>query len=533
MKKSRIWQIGLGVVLVAAMAIPMVSCGSSSSATTSQTTSATTTTTSATTTKTTTTATTSATTTATTTSAVKKFIGLADVPTISNKTPINVALEAGGSAGVIIPYIEKFSQKTGVPVTTESMIMTVIYPKINVELLSGTGAYDITVVEGSTTCEWAPYLWKMNDLADRFDPQGRAGLAADMAGIHPAMLRTSSDADNNLMGMVYYTYQQVMLLRQDIFDNATEKANFKTKYGYDLAPATTQQQVLDQGAFFTRAKGETLAGKPLTEQVYGLSIMAGQFEINDEFFTHIYGDGGGFFTTIRDANGKVTEFRITKKDYNVQVNAMKQYKMELPYASPGCLTGFWDFCSAQMESGLTVVIPHMYVSLDQWCWGVQEKVGGTLGLYQVVGGQGYIGGFHQAVALASKNPEASYWLARYVASYENQNAMAHDGWSSPRMDVYETPANQVAYSPTKGGVYRSMTQRGAILRKVWDYQVQFTNDYVEFNDDAMGKIYEQEIVILHKGAIGDYSPEECINQLSQVSIDLGNKFSSIPHTWEK
>lgn len=92
------------------------------------------------------------------TSANAKHFGLADIPEIKNKRPIHMALEAGGSADLIIPYIKKSSEKTGVPVTTESMVMTVIYPKINIEFISGTGAYNITVMKASTTNERAPFL---------------------------------------------------------------------------------------------------------------------------------------------------------------------------------------------------------------------------------------------------------------------------------------------------------------------------------------------------------------------------------------
>jgi len=526
MNKSRIWQIGLGVVLVAAMAIPAVSCSSSPSSATTTSASTTSATTTKTTTSATTTKTTTATSTTTTSSAAKKFIGLDDIPAISNKTTINVALNAGDSADTIIPYIKKFEAKTGVTVTTESMIITDIYPKLNAELLAGTGSYDIIVVETYNTCEWTPYLWKMADLAEKYDPQGKAGLDADLAGHHNAMVRACSDAEGNVIGLPYYTYQQVMFLRQDLIDNAEEKAAFKNRYGYELGVPINQQQIIDLGEFFTRKTGEMLAGKALENDIYGLSIMAGQFEINDEFFTHIYGAGAAYMDTIRDASGKVEKFVITKKDIAVQVQEMKNYKQEIPFSSPDCLTGFWDFATAQFESGFTACLPHMYVSLDQWASGVKEDAGGELQLYPVVDGQGYIGGFHQSIAKASRNPEASYWLARYISSYECQDEMGNKGWSAVRMDVYETPKNMS--TDQSSTVYRKMGQRGAVLRKVWDAMEPYIHNYAMFNSDAYGKIYEQQIVILHKTAIGDYSPEDGINLLTSTTEELQNKFGSVP-----
>jgi hypothetical protein len=55
--------------------------------------------------------------------AIKPFKGLADIPEIKNKRPIHVALEAGGGAEIQLKYIKKFSEKTGVPVTHELMLM--------------------------------------------------------------------------------------------------------------------------------------------------------------------------------------------------------------------------------------------------------------------------------------------------------------------------------------------------------------------------------------------------------------------------
>ena len=97
---------------------------------------------------------------------------LDDIPEIENKTAINVALEAGGAADLIIPYLQAFSEKTGIPVTSESMVFATLYSKEVVELQSGTGAYDLVVTETSWTNEWQEFLHSMEDLADQYDPAG-------------------------------------------------------------------------------------------------------------------------------------------------------------------------------------------------------------------------------------------------------------------------------------------------------------------------------------------------------------------------
>jgi multiple sugar transport system substrate-binding protein len=539
MRKSRLVQIIIGVLLIAAMAIPMVACSSdttsatTTSATTTKTTtatsSATTTsaTTSATTTKTTTSATTTKTTTAATTtattSAVKKFEGLDDIPTLSNMNPVNVALQGNVGGSIFTPLIQEFSDKTGVPCTYEEMVMTVLYPKVNLELISGSGAYDIACVETSTTCEWSQFLYPLAELAEKYDPQGVAGLEADLDGYHPTILRACSDGNGTLYELPYYTYQQFQFVRQDCLDDPTEQAAFKAKYGYDLAAATTWQQIYDQGEFFTRSKGEMLKGVALEKDIYGLALMAGQYEINDEIFSRLYGSDGAFMRVERDANGKLDEFVLTKKDKSIMIEVLKQYKEELAFASPGCLTGFWDFTTAQMVEGLAIILPTQYASLDQWAFQTEDnQPGGKIAFPVCPGNQGYLGAFVNAIARDSDNPEACYWLTRYLSCYETQKSLIESGYSGVRMDVFNDPK----YKAPEW--YKLISARGASLRICWDYQKDYVNDYACFNSDAYGKIYEEQIVLLHQGAIGEKTVEEAIVAMNEVTLELQRKFGSIP-----
>ena len=61
--------------------------------------------------------------------------------------------------------------------------------------------------------------------------------------------------------------------RTDLLNDAGEKQAFQAKYGYALAVPQTYKQLMDIAQFFTRKKGEMLAGKPLDQDFYGV-IMA-------------------------------------------------------------------------------------------------------------------------------------------------------------------------------------------------------------------------------------------------------------------
>jgi len=246
--------------------------------------------------------------------AAQKGFGLDSIPEIKNKAPIHIMVEASGSGDTIVAFIQKFAAKTGVPVTFEMIVMSSAYAKQLNELQSYTGAYDMVMVETSWTNEWADYLIDIGSAAEQYDPQGRAGLEADLVNYDPGLLRCASTADGVLMGLTYYSYPCFQFIRKDVFENEIEKENFKAKYHYDLAPAKTWDQIHDQGEFFTRKRGELLKGEVLEHDVYGLGMMAGQFpHVQDEMAARIWSLGGHFASPVRDASGKLTGFNFTKK----------------------------------------------------------------------------------------------------------------------------------------------------------------------------------------------------------------------------
>jgi multiple sugar transport system substrate-binding protein len=462
-------------------------------------------------------------------SAAKKF-GLADIPEIKNKRPIHVAL-FGGLKVIeenVGPLVKKFEEHTGIKVTYDLMIMASVYPKTNVELVAETGAYDAIIVEASTTNEWTRFLWPLKELAAAYEPEGVGGFNRFLDGIDKSMLRTSSDRAGRLMCMPYFHYEQLHAYRKDVFDDPTERANFKKRYGYELAPPTTRQQVYDQGEFFTRKKGELLKGELLKEDLYGLALMAGRFEINDEMSTLIWGAGGHWATLVKDEYDEPKEFVITKKDKAILKEAIEYYKSLLKFCSPGCLTGFWDFTTAQFAEGRCIQIPFFYITLDTWAATVEDKVpGAKLDLIPCIGGQGYIGNFGQAVAKASRNPEAAYWFIKYLGSYESQKKVIEGGLAGIRRDVMAEPK----YKLPKW--HRNVGLKAGIIGKVWDEQLPYVDGYIHFNSSAMGKIYERQIIVMHEAAIGKITPDEAVKEMTKQTIKLQRKFGDLPIREEK
>ncbi len=88
--------------------------------------------------------------------------------------------------------------------------------------------------------------------------------------------------------------------RTDIISDPQEKKNFRGKYGYELGRPITYQQFMDISEFFTRKKGDTLAGKVLESDFYGTchSDKPGGFLWHD-YISYMVGFGADIYDPKR------------------------------------------------------------------------------------------------------------------------------------------------------------------------------------------------------------------------------------------
>jgi multiple sugar transport system substrate-binding protein len=456
--------------------------------------------------------------------------GLQDIPQIKNKKDLNTIVETGQVWDKIMPYIAEFTKKTGVKVNVERVASPVVYSKENVELMGGTGHYDVVYVETAWTTEWSPYLYKLSDLAKKWDPKGIEGLKKDMENHSPSIL-ICGQAYGDQMVLPFYTYHMGMFIRQDVFDDPTEKKNFKAKFGYDLKPATTAKELNDQGQFFTRKKGEKLKGKALQHDLYGLAMMAGAYQINDEISCRIWGKGSDYVSVVKDAKGKMKEFVITKKNKEMLKETFTEYKKDLQYASPGCLTANFDFVVAQQGEGRAIIQAHQFSNCFAWTADILKKniPDGKLGIYPTLGAQPYTGAWSVGVSKASKNPEAAYWLVRYLASFKCHEAVMKEGGQlSTRIDVLRDPGWQSAQNRYPFGILCDY------LVDIWPKQAKHVPNYWYFNTKAGGKVYEMQMNVFHKPMAGDGTIDQAVAEVTAKTLELTSKFDkTVPIREEK
>mgnify|MGYP001825326403 CR=1 FL=1 len=192
----------------------------------------------------------------------------------------------------LAPIVGEFEELTGAKVQIDMFPYPGLIDKIVIEASANNPSYQLMWVDSP----WVGVLGESGALEDLTDLVKRDADEINLDDIIPIQLQENTWQGRLLAfpasGMIWHVNY-----RKDLFENADEQAAFKAKYGYDLAPAKTWEQFIDNAEFFTRKAGETLAGQTLEKDFYGnaqaYSRVAGA--ITHDFFPIMRSFGGNYW----------------------------------------------------------------------------------------------------------------------------------------------------------------------------------------------------------------------------------------------
>ncbi len=395
-----------------------------------------------------------------------------------------------------------FEAKTGNKIQIVKMDLPTMYEKEVLDMVGGTGAYDLITWNVSWKAEWANngYLLALDDYVKNSDPN-----ELDFGDITPILVKTGGYWGGKLYGLPYYTYTQGMFYRCDLFEDPGEMAAFQTKYGYKLDIPTTYQQMADEAEFFRRKPGETLKGQTLDKDFYGIGVMAGRFtNLFDEINMIAWGTGGDVISDDGTPG-------VNKKPY---VDALDYYVNKLvPNAPPGSLTGSYDFVVSQLNSGLIAMTGPFY--LDQWANAVktETQIPGSeiCAAPNPSGGRVWAGAFNLGIPKASKHPDQAWEFLKYITGKDAQRSFAAGGGSAIRDSIMTDKEFYTSHRDTAGHfpvVYQINT---------WADQCWFTNMiYVP----QVGKIYEEAPAWLSAAVTKQQTPQEAMDGYAEAITTL-------------
>lgn len=199
--------------------------------------------------------------------------------------------------------VPEFEKETGIKVEWELLNHFEVINKGQADFLSGRGYYDAVMMHGFQLGPMlaAEAIRPIDDLIANpalMDPNFEEG------DLIQSTYQTTAKYGGKQYGFINWNYNQVYWARADLLNDPGEQAAFKAKYGYDLGPAKTLEQMRDIAEFFTRKKGEMLAGKPLESDFYGIVLegIKGGTAFTSAWRSFIQNFGGDLI----DAQGKPT-----------------------------------------------------------------------------------------------------------------------------------------------------------------------------------------------------------------------------------
>ncbi|MBA4398267.1 MAG: sugar ABC transporter substrate-binding protein [Chloroflexi bacterium] len=316
--------------------------------------------------------------------------------------------------------LDKFEEETGATVNIEVLNYALMHEKLVPQLTAakGTGSYDLIVVDNYWVAEFNRAGWLM-----ALDEKIAASDKVNTDVYLPSMMEMVGKYEGKIYMLPFYNYAMALVYRDDIFSDPAIQAEYKARFGKDLALPTTIPEYVELAEFMTRdtnGDGEV--------DVFGASMQGLRPDPTAmEFLNYLYSMGGQLYDT--DGNVVLTQ--------DVGVQALNYYVQNMKTAAPpGAPSYGFDEAFATVAQGKAfsyITYNWMVPVLDN---PEQSQVVGKMKVTAVPGGVGLLGGWGWAIPNSSANPNAAWAFIEWVESFEIAKERALMGGAPTRTDVF-------------------------------------------------------------------------------------------------
>lgn len=199
--------------------------------------------------------------------------GTSSGPTGSTSKVVRVLAVSGPETDALIKYAPDFEKATGITASIEQVARPLWGQRKVRELIENAGLYDVVMTGGGDDNLWVKHKAHVKDLSKL--------LPADQ--VDQLILKDKFIYNGKLVGIPQYYNFPMLFYRKDLFNNPSEQAAFKAKYGRDLSVPTTYDEMYQIAQFFNRPPN-----------LYGYFIGGVDWSIylDDTYF--VYGLGGNY-----------------------------------------------------------------------------------------------------------------------------------------------------------------------------------------------------------------------------------------------
>ena len=351
----------------------------------------------------------------------------------------------------IVPDFEK---ETGIRVEYELLNHFEVISKGQADMVSGRGYYDAVMLHGM---QYGPMLdaKAVRPLDDLIANPKLSNPALDTQDLIQRPYRSLAFSGGKQYSFINWNYNQVYWYRADLLTNTDERAAFKTKYGYDLAPARTLDEMRDIAEFFTRKKGEKLGGETLSGDFYGIVLegIKGGTTFGSLWNNLMKNYGGD----IIDASGAPTFNRPEN------IEAMRMWAQLWKFAPPGTA----EYSLVDVPTVMGNGIAAQSIAWSDFVLGIdapgKSPLAGKFGYAAMPVKKGLEAGRSAetepsgtVISAASKNPEATFIFLQWLVDRDRQQKLiaALGGGVPIRTSSWNLPQIKDSANPTLFGAMR-------------------------------------------------------------------------------
>lgn len=346
----------------------------------------------------------------------------------SSDKSLTVLVEGGSPAFTVAKETaDEFKEKTGYEVKIESVPYTGVYDKLKAEVASQAGAFDVATID---------ILW-FPALAGGLLPLEEIITAEIEQDLFPGLISGGS-VQGKAYGMPVWTNAKNLIYRTDLFEDETNKADFKAKYGYELNPPTTWTEYRDVAKFFTRDTDND--GQM---DMYGTTVFgANNGDAVASWLDHA--TQAGTDSLVIDENGDVivnSEPYVKALQFLTDILNVDQSvpKGALEIASAETSELFWSGKAAMM-----IAWGHFYVPSND---PERSQVAGKVGSAPMIGGTAGIGAvpgpWYQVIPSSSKKQDIAKEYLQFI--YEKNELFMEALGVASRVSVFEEYSEKEGY----------------------------------------------------------------------------------------
>ena len=329
----------------------------------------------------------------------------------------NVTIAVIGDAGHNLKPYEFWKEdlaKVGITAEIIEVPFDAVYEKEMAEFVVGSGAFDLVTFYPAYIGDFAGngFLEPLDDYMVK-EPAAVWDPAAD--DILPPFWELYCRFGGKSYALPIDGDILLLLYRKDLFENEEEMAAFKAKYGRDLAAPTTWDEYKEVAEFFTRKKGDMLAGKELAHNFYGTAEY-GERGFSVYWFLNRFTSNGGMYFDA-DMNPTINTPEAAA--------ALQNMIDTLPFMPPDVMAyGYEELKDAFLKDYTAMVIQWSDVPKKAGDPELSE-IGGMVDVAVLPGWAMEDGtvvhrsmmpvGRVLAVAVDSANKEAAYWVAKHLS----------------------------------------------------------------------------------------------------------------------